>query len=150
MSKEQRRSQRIEIGLSVRIIIRDNKSGVDLAEDVGRISDISRHGLRLTVSQAKIGKYHLFYSFHENEGQTIYLAAAGDSATGAGGLPESLPSVRPVWFDRLLARPDKPFQLGMEFLQDPSREIVEWLQQMGAKQQENRRGGWWAKLFPDR
>ncbi|HET97248.1 MAG TPA: PilZ domain-containing protein [Desulfurivibrio alkaliphilus] len=143
MGKELRRSQRIEVGLSVRIIIRDTHSGLTLAEDMGLISDISRHGLRLTVPQAKIDGHHLFYSFHEDEGKSLYLAASEELARGEG-LPELL-AVRPVWFDRLLTRPGKPFQLGMEYVQKPSREVIEWLQKMMAQQQQPDR--WWRRIF---
>lgn len=146
MGKEQRRSARIKVELPVRIIIRANDDDDPLASGEGRISDISRHGLRLTVAQAKVGEYHLFYSFHDRPGPTVYLTGPNQAAEGKE-LPEFTLPVRPVWFDRLLSQPDKPFQLGMEFLQEPAPEVLKWLGKMVAQQQSRKQGGWWQRLF---
>lgn len=141
MSKEQRRSQRVEITLPVRIMLRDNRSGHNLAETSGRIDDISRHGLRLTTPQIKAGSFHLFYAFTENETQTLYLEIQAEEAEGRRWEL----SARPVWFDRLLGAPGKPFQLGLEFLCEPEDEAVEWLNRLVATRK--RRQSWWGRLF---
>ena len=145
MGREQRRSPRVEIGLAVRIIIRDNSGDGPLAEADGLINDISRHGLRLTVPRAKVGEYHLFYGFHDNEGQTIYLTA-NDQAAGEEFPRFSMP-VHPVWFDRLLTQPDKPFQLGMEFLEELPPEVGRWLQDQLACRRKPRGCGWLSRLL---
>ncbi len=145
MGREQRRSPRVEIGLAVCIIIRDNSSGATLAEAGGLINDISRHGLRLTVPQAKVGEYHLFYGFHDNEGQTIHLTARDEA--GGDELPRFSMPVHPVWFDRMLTQPDKPFQLGMEFLEELPPGVTRWLQDQMTRRQKTQGGGWLSRLF---
>lgn len=141
MSKEQRRSQRVTISLTVRIMLRDNKSGSNLAEAVGRVDDISRHGLRLTVPQIKAGSFHLFYAFNDNETRTLHLEIQAEEAEGRRW---EIPA-RPVWFDHLLSEPGKPFQLGMEFLCQPEDEAVEWLNRLVATRK--RRQSWLGRLF---
>ncbi|MDZ7640776.1 MAG: PilZ domain-containing protein [Desulfurivibrio sp.] len=146
MGREKRRSTRIEVGLPVRIMISRRGDDEVMAEGPGTINDISQHGLRLTVSSAKLGDWHLFYSFHDDDRHQLILQTAGQSVAGDEAPAFSL-EVRPVWFDRLLQRPDKPFQLGMEFKQPPPPETAKWLQKMIAARQPAAAGSWWRRLW---
>ncbi|ADH85519.1 PilZ domain-containing protein [Desulfurivibrio alkaliphilus] len=148
MAREQRRSPRLEVSLPVRIIIRDRAGAQTIAEGVGRISDISRHGLRLVVPQSKIEQWHIFYNFQENEQQMLLLevlARQDDEQAPDFELP-----VKPVWFDRLLSLPDKPFQLGMEFLAPPPPAALAWLNEKFNSLRQRHKVSWWSNLFGGR
>lgn len=146
MGREKRRSLRIEISLPIRLMVRGGEEDAILAMGDGRISDISRHGLRLTAPQAKIGQWHLFYSFHQGAEEDLRLEACSNCES-AEDLPDFRLPMRPVWFDRLLTHPDKPFQLGMEFLAPPQQEVIDWLnQQMEALEHQQIDKGLWSRL----
>ncbi|MDF1615034.1 PilZ domain-containing protein [Desulfurivibrio dismutans] len=148
MAREQRRSPRVEVSLPVRITIRDRGDDRTLAESTGRINDISRHGLRLTVPQPKIDQWHIFYNFQENNQQMLLLevfAGQADEQVSDFKLP-----VIPVWFDRLLSLPDKPFQVGMEFTEPPPNEVVTWLSGKLNKLRSRQKVPWWSRLFGGR
>lgn len=149
MSRDQRRSPRIDISLPVRIIIHDQAEDRTLAAGEGRINDISRHGLRLVISTPKIDKWHIFYNFQDNNQQLLLLEIMADQATdqATGRLASFKLPVRPVWFDRLLSQPQKPFQLGMEFTQTPPPEVLEWLNGLLSKLESQHHTSWWSKLF---
>lgn len=162
-TRDQRRSPRVQVGLPVEISIREAADGSVLALGQGLANDVSCHGLRLTVSQPKVGDYHLFYSFHDNRGQVIYLtvptsqpvAGSGKrvdgvdraAATAAEAPPPFAMPVRPVWFDRNLGHPDRPFLLGLEFLEEPPPLFVKWLQAQVAACQSPEKKSWWSRLW---
>lgn len=146
MGREKRRSPRVEVSIPVRIIIHEKASKTALAESSGRISDISRYGLRLTIAQAKVGQWHIFYSFQENEKQNLCLKVQAEG-TGPGEITDFELPVRPVWFDRRLSYPGKPFQLGMEFLSEPAKEVLDWLNRMIGEGRQPQRSSWWARLL---
>lgn len=145
MTREQRRSPRLEISLPVRILVRDQAEDRNLAESYGRINNISRHGLRLVVPQAKIEQWHIFYSFHDNDDQLMLFLEVQPSQADERA-PDFMLPVQPIWFDRMLSKSDKPFQLGMEFRQELPRDILEWLN--GRLHQDGRhQTSWWSRLL---
>lgn len=146
MGREQRRSERVEITLPVQIVVRDEAGESALAQTIGRISDISRYGLRLSVLHAKIADWHIFYSFHENDAAGLVLEVRRDARDG-GEAPDFRLPVRPVWFDRMLSQPDKPFLLGMEFLQEPDRRVLDWLNSRISSLEAGQKTGWLSRLF---
>lgn len=146
MSREKRRSQRVEVGLPVRILINQRPGDEVMAEGWGTTNDISQHGLRLTVSSAKVGDFHLFYSFHDDDRYQLVVQTADQSAEGEEVPAFSMP-VRPVWFDRLLQEPGKPFQLGMEFVQPLTPQMANWLQRLIAARQPDTGRSWWQRLW---
>jgi len=142
MGREQRRSQRIESNLAVKVILRDITSGANLAEPLtGTIDDISAHGIRITVPRVRVGGHHLFYHFTDSEHKAIVLEFTLDAES-----PETISfRVRPVWFDHLLSKPDKPFQLGMEFIEPVDQENLEHLRKYLAEHTKQK--GFWSRLF---
>ncbi len=148
MARKKRRSPRIDISIPVRIIIHNKGTNRTLAETTGRISDISRHGVRLIVTQAKIERWHIFYSFHDSDQQVISLEILPlQDQDQQEDVPDFQLPVKPVWFDRLLSQPDKPFQLGMAYRRELPPEIVEWLKGLQAKLHSQRKTSWWSRLF---
>lgn len=142
MGKEHRRSVRLKSSLPIRLLLRDNGSGSNLAEPLaGHIDDISVHGVRLTVPHIRIDKYHLFYAFVDNEAQSLLLEIA---AADRDSPPIVIPA-RPVWFDHILSEPTRPFQLGMEFLVDSDDAQIERLGDLLGHHE--RQDSWWHKLF---
>ena len=146
MGQEQRRSPRIEVSLPVRVVVHDQAEDRILATGEGRINDISRHGLRLTLLQPKIGGWHIFYHFHDREEGDPHLLFL-EVQDRDGKAPDFRLPVQPVWFDRLLSLPAKPFQLGMEFRREPPREVIDWLNRLLQNQPGQKADGWLARLF---
>ncbi|MEW6502319.1 MAG: PilZ domain-containing protein [Thermodesulfobacteriota bacterium] len=143
MGKENRRSPRYKSNLPVALLLRDNGSGTTLADSVnGAIEDISAHGVRLTVPHIRVANYHLFYTFTDNQRQTIYLEIRLPDLI----VPPLCIPARPIWFDHILSDPAQPFQLGMEFLLPADDQQIRRLREMLAQRS---RGGssWWQRLL---
>ncbi len=141
MVKENRRSPRFKSSLPVTLLLRDNSSGVSLTDPlVGHLEDISAHGLRLSVPHIRIGNYHLFYTFTDNQRQTIYL----EIRVADLSVPPVCIPARPVWFDHILSGTARPFQIGMEFLL-PDDEQTRQLKEMFTQQACQR--SWWHRLL---
>lgn len=142
MGKENRRSPRFKSRLPVTLLLRDNGSGMSLADPLaGHLEDLSAHGVRLTVPHIRIGNHHLFYTFTDNPRQTIYL----EIRVADLSVPPLCIPARPIWFDHILSEPAQPFQLGMEFLLSADDEQIRQLKAMLA--QKARAGSWWHRLL---
>ena len=143
MGKENRRSPRFKSSLPVTLLLRDNGSGVNLAEPlVGQLEDISAHGVRLSVPHIRIGSHHLFYTFTDNQRQTIYL----EIRVADLSVPPLCIPVRPVWFDHILSGTAQPFQIGMEFLLPADDEQIRQIRETFT-QQARQSSSWWHKLL---
>ncbi|HSR36699.1 MAG TPA: PilZ domain-containing protein [Desulfurivibrionaceae bacterium] len=142
MGKENRRSQRFRSNLPVTLLLRDNGSGASLTDPLhGQINDLSAHGVRLTVPHIRIGNHHLFYTFTDNQRQTIYL----EIRVADLSVPPLCIPARPVWFDHILSEAAQPFQLGMEFLLPVDDEQIRRLKALLASKAGE--GSWWQRLF---
>ncbi|MGV1098969.1 hypothetical protein ACUUL3_06100 [Thiovibrio sp. JS02] len=142
MGKEARRAPRIAASLAVTLILRETEGSQVIAEPImGSLVDMSTYGVRVTVNRIRAGKYHLFYSFNDEESRVINLEVIDPEEMVKLVIP-----MHPVWFDHILSEPCRPFHLGLEFLVPPDNGQVARLHQLLAAQQKSE-SGWLKRLL---
>ena len=113
MEKEQRRIQRYEQGMPIRLSLRNGPDGPLLAGPTsGRLTNISASGAGITVAEKIfIDNYHLFYSPQDNPEYILYLELQlSESDDKFISIP-----VRPVWLDLIQTEMPNKFAMGVEF-----------------------------------
>jgi hypothetical protein len=112
---------------------------------MGRVNDVSIHGVRITVPMINSGTCHLFYSFNDTPSRVLILEILESGVTDKLHIP-----LHPVWFDHVLSDPSRPFQLGMEFLVPADNPAVRHLQELLNAEQRaagQQHCGWFRRLF---
>jgi hypothetical protein len=139
MNKQQRRTHRTVGKIFISVLLRDGTEGPILAGPVpALLHDISPEGAGLSMSQVRLGDYHVFYSPREEVSNTLQIEIP---LSGEKDEVLSLPA-RPVWFDRGATDDVMPFQLGVEFLLDPAGERLPVLKKW-IRQQHRKGRAWW-------
>ncbi|HIJ79813.1 MAG: hypothetical protein OEY01_13940 [Desulfobulbaceae bacterium] len=141
MGKENRRAPRFESNLPVTLTFMESEGKVIGEPVLGSINDISTFGARVTVPRIKSGELHIFYSFNDNEDRVINLEVVDIEFTRKLIIP-----AQPVWFDHMLTTPNRPFQLGLEFITDPGNPDVSRVHKL-VTDQKNIGKNWFQKLF---
>jgi len=150
MEKEQRRIQRYEQGLTIRLSLRNGPDGDFLAGPVpGHLTNISTSGAGITIAKVFIDNHHLFYSPRDNPENTLCLDLdLSDNKDKLVSIP-----VRPVWLDRNQSATSDEFTMGVEFI--VSKGDAELKRLIHLIQVKHHEGGNWLrnlveKLFSDR
>ncbi len=142
MGREQRRAQRHEVSLPISLVLKDVKEDIVIAEPImASVNDMSTYGLRITVPRIRVGNYHLFYSFNDNDTRQIQVEVVDPERAEKITIP-----AHPIWFDHIIAEHTKPFQVGLEFLIAPNSEEILRLHAI-VKSIAKPSGGWFKKFF---
>lgn len=149
MEKEQRRIQRYEQGLPIRLSLRDGPAGHLLAGPIpGNLTNISARGAGITIAKIFIDNHHLFYAPQDNPEYTLCLDLdLSDNEDKFVSIP-----VRPVWLDRLQSPTQNDFAMGVEFI--ITKEDIDLKRLIHLIQTRHHEGGNWLhnlvdKLFSD-
>jgi hypothetical protein len=149
MEKEQRRIQRYEHGLPIRLSLRDGPAGHILAGPVsGSLTNISASGAGITITKVFIDNHHLFYSSQDNPENILYLDLdLSDNEDKFVSIP-----VRPVWLDRIQSSTQNDFAMGLEFI--ITKQDIDLKRLIHMIQTKHHEGGNWLrnlveKLFSD-
>ena len=149
MEKEQRRIQRYEQGLPIRLSLRDGPTGDLLAGPIpGNLNNISARGAGITIAKVFVDNHHLFYAPQDN---TEYILCLDLDLSEDKDKVVSIP-VRPVWLDRIQSSPQNDFTMGVEFI--ISKEDIDLKRLIHLIQTKQHEDGNWLrnlveKLFPD-
>jgi len=113
MEKEQRRIQRYEQGLPIRLSLRDGPAGNLLAGPIpGNLNNISASGAGITIAKVFVDNHHLFYAPQDNTEYTLCLDLdLSEDKDKVVSIP-----VRPVWLDRIQSSMQNDFTMGVEFI----------------------------------
>ena len=150
MEKEQRRIQRFEQGLPIKISLRDGPDGPLLAGPTpGNLTNISASGAGITIAKVFIDNYHLFYSPRDNPENILCLDLdLSDNEDKFVSIP-----VRPIWLDRIQSSTTQnDFAMGVEFI--ITKEDIDLKRLIHLIQTKHHEGGNWLrnlveKLFSD-
>ena len=118
----ERKHQRIPAKLNVGLCLYDQKSETKLTREVSCcLSDISRQGAGLKIPQILIDGKHLCYAALDSD--TINLILIFHDITDETASTVIL--ARPIWFDRDMDDTALPFKIGVEFLVQASKELLQ-------------------------
>lgn len=130
MGKERRKQIRYTTDLNSSLYLGNGKNGSRISSSLDcRGVDFSRTGVGIITHKIFVDNQHFFYAALDSDEVVLVLEIA---------VPEkpNEPTVltflgRPVWFDRLLDQEQKPFKMGIRFLEKVSDDNWRLLQQHG-------------------
>ncbi|NOR10687.1 MAG: hypothetical protein GQ541_04275 [Desulfovibrionaceae bacterium] len=118
----ERKHQRISAKLNVGLCLYDQKTETKLTREVSCfLSNISRQGAGLKIPQILIDGKHLCYAALDSD--TINLILIFHDITDETASTVIL--ARPIWFDRDMDDSALPFKIGVEFLGQTSKELLQ-------------------------
>jgi hypothetical protein len=118
----ERKHQRISAKLNVGLCLYDQKTETKLTREVSCfLSNISRQGAGLKIPQILIDGKHLCYAALDSD--TINLILIFHDITDETASTVIL--ARPIWFDRDMDDSALPFKIGVEFLDQTSKELLQ-------------------------
>jgi hypothetical protein len=118
----ERKHQRISAKLNVGLCLYDQKTETKLTREVSCfLSNISRQGAGLKIPQILIDGKHLCYAALDSD--TINLILIFHDITDETASTVIL--ARPIWFDRDMDDSALPFKIGVEFLGETSKELLQ-------------------------
>ena len=124
----ERKHHRIPAKLNVGLCLYDQKTGTKLTREVSCcLSDISRQGAGLKIPQILIDGKHLCYTALDSD--TINLILVFHDITDESASTVIL--ARPIWFDRDMDDAALPFKIGVEFLGQASKELLQGISRQG-------------------
>ena len=145
MEKEQRRIQRYEQGLPIRLSLRDGPAGNLLAGPIpGNLNNISASGAGITIAKVFVDNHHLFYAPQDNTEYTLCLDLdLSEDKDKVVSIP-----VRPVWLDRIQSSPQNDFTMGVEFI--ISKEDIDLKRLIHLIQTKQHEDGNWLRNLVDK
>ncbi len=118
----ERKHQRISAKLNVGLCLYDQKTETKLTREVSCfLSNISRQGAGLKIPQILIDGKHLCYAALDSD--TINLILIFHDITDETA--STVIFARPIWFDRDMDDSALPFKIGVEFLDQTSKELLQ-------------------------
>ena len=118
----ERKHQRISAKLNVGLCLYDQKTETKLTREVSCfLSNISRQGAGLKIPQILIDGKHLCYAALDSD--TINLILIFHDITDETA--STVIFARPIWFDRDMDDSALPFKIGVEFLGQTSKELLQ-------------------------
>ena len=118
----ERKHQRISAKLNVGLCLYDQKTETKLTREVSCfLSNISRQGAGLKIPQILIDGKHLCYAALDSD--TINLILIFHDITDETA--STVIFARPIWFDRDMDDSALPFKIGVEFLGETSKELLQ-------------------------
>lgn len=118
----ERKHQRIPAKLNVGLCLYDQKTETKLTREVSCfLSNISRQGAGLKIPQILIDGKHLCYAALDSD--TINLILIFHDVTDE--MASTVIVARPIWFDRDMDDSALPFKIGVEFLGQTSKELLQ-------------------------
>lgn len=118
----ERKHQRIPAKLHVGICLYDQNTETKLTREVScQLSDISSQGAGLKIPQILIDGKHLCYAALDSD--TINLILVFHDITDETSSTVIL--ARPIWFDRDMDDTALPFKIGVEFLDQTSKKLLQ-------------------------
>ena len=144
MISELRQSKRYNDFLPISVLAISGPNNTVIAGPFsGRITDISKTGACLLMTQVLQKTYHVYHSTIEDESLFLQLIINLPPE-----LTEFIIPARPVWIDQFDIEDIKAFRMGVEFLINPEGEQIAIMERVMMKKQKDRDMLWASMLMP--